>query len=143
MSLSSDYTTNWSRGWRIAFVALLALVTWLSLASEPDPTGRGFAVTRWIAELLFGSATHHDKIAHFLAYASLGGSAALGSFRILDSRFTVVTLIIAYGLALEGAQGLLGTRVADFTDAIANAAGACTGFAGGAMLQFLAMKWRR
>ncbi len=137
MSLSPDYTTSWSRGWRIAFVALLALVTWLSLASEPDPTGAGFAVTRWIANLLFGSDLHHDKVAHFLAYASLGGSAALGGFRFMGSALATVGLIAAYGLALEGAQGAMGNRVADIFDALANAAGASAGFAGGLVLRMV------
>lgn len=128
----------WARGWRVAFAALLVLVTWLSLASEPDPTGGGFALTRWISRLLFGVEAHHDKVAHFLAYASLGGSAALGGFRMLGSPFTVVTLVIAYGMALEGVQGLIGYRVADFSDALANAAGACSGFAGGMIVRFTA-----
>ena len=53
---------------RSLFMFALLLVTILSLIPNPDDVPGGMDFTRWLASLLFGDATHSDKVAHFIAY---------------------------------------------------------------------------
>mgnify|MGYP000049967202 CR=1 FL=1 len=111
------------RGWRIAFVALALFITWQTLTPDADDTESGMAIARMIAELLFRSAEMGDKVAHFMAYAALGASAAFGQVRLIGRRAPIVAGIAAYGMALEGLQGLGGVRAPELADAAANALG--------------------
>ncbi|HBK92769.1 MAG TPA: hypothetical protein DDZ68_13965 [Parvularcula sp.] len=124
-----------TRAWRIAFVALAIFVTWQTLTPDPDDTKGEMAFARWIAELLFHSADMGDKVAHFLAYAALGGSAAFGRFGLLGRRGPIIAAIAVYGMALEGLQGLGGVREPEIADAIANALGVILSFGGAALLE--------
>lgn len=115
--------------WRIAFGALAFFVTWQTLTPDPDETQGGMEIARIIAEMIFRSPEMSDKVAHFLAYAALGGSAALGQFRMLGLRAPVIAAIAVYGMALEGLQGLGGVRAPEVADATANALGVIAAFA--------------
>lgn len=114
---------------RFAFAALLAMVTFLTLTPDPDLAKEGFDLMRWLAVRLFGDASVNDKIAHFLAYVALGATAFLARLRMLGPAPLVVAALAAYGGLLEVLQGLGVARQADFFDAVANTAGAATGFA--------------
>lgn len=122
---------------RAGFALLLALVTWLTLGPAEDEPAQGFALMQWLAAILFGDTGQADKIGHFLAYASLGAVAALGRLDLAGRAAFTVAALAFYGLALEGAQGLMGHRDADLLDALANTAGAAAGMAAGrALLAF-------
>lgn len=124
-----------TRWWRVAFVALALFVTWQTLTPDPDDTESGMAIARMIAALIFHSEEMGDKVAHFMAYAALGGSAALGQFRMLGQRAPVIAGIAVYGMALEGLQGLGGVRQPEIADAMANALGVISSFAAVAVLE--------
>ncbi len=113
---------------RAVFFILLALVTWLTVTPNPDDTQTGFALMRWVSEILFGNAALNDKVAHFAAYGALGVSAYWAKFQLLGQRVWTVVALAAYGALLEVLQGLGGVRQPEFADAIANMLGALTGF---------------
>ncbi len=64
-----------------------------------------------------------DKLLHVLGYAVLGALGVLSGARWPWALLAVV----GYGLALEGAQGLLGYRSFEWADLVADAAGAVVG----------------
>ncbi len=128
------------RGWRVAFCALALFVTWQTLTPNPDDTEGGMAIARIIAELIFRSPEMADKVAHFMAYAALGASAAFGQIRMLGLRSPVVAAIAVYGMTLEGLQGLGGVRAPEVADATANALGVIAAFAGVGVLERLTMR---
>ena len=128
--------------WRGVFALLVCLVTWLTLTPDPDETKTGLAIARLIAQLLFHDAALGDKVAHFLAYAALGASAALGDLRIVGRRAPTVAALAAYGVFLEFMQGVGGVRVSDPADALANASGALTGCAGAFLMDRLMVRMR-
>lgn len=132
---------TFTRWWRIAFVALALFVTWQTLTPDPDDTEGGMAFARWIAQMIFHSVDMGDKVAHFMAYAALGGSAAFGQLRMLGQRAPVIAGVAVYGMALEGLQGLGGVRVPEIADALANAFGVLSSFAGIAVLERVRI-WR-
>jgi len=115
--------------WRAAFVALALLVTWQTLTPDPDETEGSMVIARLIAELIFHSTQMADKVAHFMAYAALGTTAAMGRLRVVGLRYPVISAIAVYGMALEGMQGLGGVRAPEFADAAANALGVISAFA--------------
>ncbi|MEO1137581.1 MAG: VanZ family protein [Pseudomonadota bacterium] len=121
----------WSR---ILFGFLLALVTFLTLTPNPDDTEPGFALTRWIADLLLGNSAFADKIAHFLAYAALGATAYWAKLTVFSRRIGAAFALALYGVVLEGLQGLGGVRSPELGDALANAFGALGGIAGAVAL---------
>lgn len=117
------------RWWRAAFVALALFVTWQTLTPDPDETEGSLAIARLIAEVIFHSPEMADKVAHFMAYATLGTTAAMGRLRVVGLRSPVIAAIAVYGMALEGMQGLGGVRAPEFADAAANALGVISAFA--------------
>jgi hypothetical protein len=129
-----------TRWWRLAFVALALFVTWQTLTPDPDDTEGGMAIALIIAELIFQAPEMADKVAHFLAYAALGGAAALSQFQMLGLRSPVIAAIAVYGMALEGLQGLGGVRAPELADATANALGVIASFAGVGLLERLRMR---
>lgn len=128
--------------WRGAFALLLLFVTWQTLTPDPEEAESGLAIARYLAELLFQNPGYADKIAHFLAYAALGGAAGLGDLRVNGKRRHAVLLLAIYGVLLELLQGLGGVRAAEFVDAFANAGGALTGFAGAFLFSSLRSRAR-
>lgn len=97
--------------------------------ADPDPEG-GFALLRFLAELLLGDPGQNDKIGHFVAYAALAGNAAL-SFR---ARWIAALLLsFSYGLMFEAIQAFLPDREGlSGADLLANGLGVLAG--GGAAL---------
>lgn len=120
---------TFERAWRAAFALFLIFVTWQTLTPDPEESKSGLALARYLAAMLFGDAGYADKIAHFLAYATLGGLAGMGDLRAFGKRRFSVLLLFLYGLLLEWLQGVGGVRDAEIVDALANATGAVTGFA--------------
>ncbi|MFN0023417.1 MAG: hypothetical protein ACKVS5_05900 [Parvularculaceae bacterium] len=131
-----------TKAWQAIFVLLVIFVTWQTLTPDPDDTEQGIAIARWIAALLFRAPEQADKIAHFLAYAALGGSAALGDLRVIGLRSPVIAMLATYGLALEGLQGLGGVRAPEIADGVANALGVIAAFAAVAVAEQVARQWR-
>lgn len=122
-------------GARAVFALLLALITFLTVTPNPEDTQSGMAVMRWISSLFFGDGAYGDKIAHFLAYAALGLSAAAARIEIAGRPLATIAALAAYGVLLEGVQGIMGVRQPELYDALANAAGAISGMlAGGAVV---------
>lgn len=113
---------------RALFIVILIVVTWLILTPDVRETEPGMDIARWIARTLFGDADLGDKVAHFLAFASLGAAAALGRLKIAQSGALMVAALAAYGGALEIGQMLGGVRDAELADALADAAGAGAGY---------------
>lgn len=133
---------NFLKFWRGVFVLLLVIVTWQTLTPDPEETESGLAIARFLAELLFHDEKFGDKVAHFLAYASLGGSAAFAGLRVAGRQSLMVVLLAAYGGVLELIQGLGGVRVAEFADAISNSSGAIAGFPAALLIARAAARMR-
>ena len=118
------------------FLVLLSIVTWLTVTPNPDDTQTGFALMRWVSELLLGNAELNDKVAHFAAYGALGVSAFFANIRLLGRQIWTVIALAIYGAFLEVLQGLGGVRQPEIADAVANMLGAISGFGIG----FLALR---
>lgn len=112
---------------RAAFVALFLFVTYMTLTPDPKDTEGEMSIARWIATMLFGTAALGDKVAHFLAYATLSSCGALGRLTLFRRRSAFVVALCGWGVVLEVLQGLGGVRIADAADAAANALGAAAG----------------
>lgn len=113
--------------WRALFIALLVFVTYMTLTPNPDDTKGELSIARWISELLFGTSAFGDKVAHVLAYASLGAAAMFAQIRLAGRAAGTLVALAAYGVLLEALQGFGGVRTADALDALANASGAIAG----------------
>lgn len=125
---------------RVLFVLLFAVVTWLTLSTDPDDTKAGFDIFDWLAGALFGRSGLGDKLAHFSAYGALGLAGAIARWRIMGRAWPLVPALALYGVALEVAQHVGGVRDGNAFDAGANALGAAAGFfLFGACMQI----WRR
>jgi hypothetical protein len=127
---------------RVVFGLLFVLVTFLTLTPNPDDTEAGFAVTRWIAELVFGNPALADKVAHFAAYGALGAAAAWAQLTLLSKRRITALALALYGVLLEAVQGLGGVRTPEVADAIANGLGAVAGLGGAIILARIIRKLR-
>lgn len=114
--------------WCGVFALLVIFVTWQTLTSDPDNTEPSIAIARYIAELLFHDERFGDKVAHFFAYAALGGSAAFAHLEIAGRRSVTIAALALYGALLEYLQGLGGVRVAEIADAFANFSGVVVAF---------------
>lgn len=112
---------------RAVFAALVLLVTFLTLTPNVDPDDGGVALTRMIAQFLFGTAAMADKVAHFLAYGALGFFAGASRLAPVGRSGYATIGLAAYGVGLEALQGLGGVRSPELVDAVANAAGAAAG----------------
>ena len=122
---------SWPKG---VFWVLFIVVTFLTLTPNPPETEPGFALTRWIASVLFHDVALADKVAHFMAYGSLGAAARWAQLTLFSKRWSIVLGLAAYGVLLEGLQGLGGVRTPELADAVANGAGALAGYAGAHLL---------
>lgn len=128
--------------WRGVFALLLLFVTWQTLTPSPEETDSGLALARYLAEMLFQSAAHADKVAHFLAYSALGGAAGMGGLRLGGRRRLSVAALTVYGVLLEYLQGLGGVRDPELLDALANASGALAGFSGAFLIEKMRLRTR-
>jgi len=125
------------RGARVFFAVLFVFVTYMTLTPNPDDTKTEIDIARWIAMMLFGDGSFADKVAHFVAYGSLGAAAALAQIRIAGRASLAIVALALYGALLEGMQGLGGVRTPDLFDGFANAAGAGVGYPAMAVLMSL------
>jgi len=94
--------------WRVALAAAATAIAWSSLL-PPDDLPAGVGV--------------HDKVVHTVGYAVLGVLAVLSGIRWPWS----IALVIAFGVVLEGAQGLVGYRSFEWADLVADSLGAFAG----------------
>lgn len=127
---------------RALFAILLVLVSYLTVTPNPEDVETGMGIARWLAAALFGDAGLGDKLAHFLAYAALGASAALARLRVAGRAAVAVFALALYGAALECVQAFVAPRDADIADAAANALGAAAGYAGAGLLIGFAARGR-
>jgi len=93
--------------WYMAGAAMLMVVAITSLAPVPD----------------IGVS---DKFAHFVTYAMLSGWFSLLVIRRASLGWVVVGLI-AYGIAIEGLQGMTDYRLPEWGDVVANSTGVLLG----------------
>jgi len=100
-----------------AFWCCLAAVTWLALRPANFPP-----------------TSHGDKVAHVVAFAVLG-ALALGAWPTRTA--PVFWWLVAYGVALEIAQGVTSHRTADGLDVVANVGGLAVAVASSMALQRL------
>lgn len=128
---------------RIAFGLLFVVVTYLTLTPNPEDAKSGFAVTRWVAQILFGNPALADKVAHFAAYGALGAAAAWAQLALFSKRRITALALALYGVLLEVLQGIGGVRSPEVADAVANALGAVAGLGGAIMLARLARRFRK
>lgn len=128
--------------WRGVFAALFIMVTYLTLTPNPDDTKPSIAIARFIAELLFHDERFGDKVAHFMAYAALGGAAAFAGLAIAGRRAYLIGALAIYGALLEFIQGLGGVRAPEFADALANSLGALAAFPAALAVERLALRLR-
>ncbi len=119
---------------RVFFVLLAIFVSYVTIAPNPDSASGGLAIARWISEHIFRGAIPHDKIAHFMAYASLGAAAYFARLKLANSYVLTVCAVAIYGAMLEGVQALGGVRSPEMADAAANGLGAVSGFAGASIM---------
>lgn len=119
---------------RVIFGLLFVLITFLTLTPNPVETESGFAVTRFISDIMFGNDEYADKIGHYLGYAALGLTAFWARLAVYSKRWVMTVVLALYGVALEGLQGLGGVRSPELADAFANGLGALSGFVAGAAL---------
>jgi hypothetical protein len=122
---------EWARGF---FFLLLAVVTYMTLTTEPEKMKPGFDLMDFVARMVFGDPKYGDKVAHFSAYGALGLAAVPAGFRLVGRDWTVIPALAVYGELLEFVQGLGGVRQADPFDALANVLGATIGFFGARLL---------
>ncbi len=94
--------------WRVLLTVAAVVIVWTSLLPSEDLP----------ADLLLS-----DKLLHLLGYLLLGVLAVLSRIRWPWA----VALVIAFGLALEVAQGLGGSRAFEWSDLAAEAVGALAG----------------
>jgi VanZ family protein len=71
------------------------------------------------------SVSPNDKVNHFIAYGSLM-ILGFGGFRSLK---WVALFVIAWGMLIEGLQGLTSYRLLSYADILANSAGVVLGAA--------------
>lgn len=128
--------------WRGVFAALFIMVTYLTLTPNPDDTKPSIAIARFIAELLFHDERFGDKVAHFMAYAALGGAAAFAGLAIAGRRAYLIGALAIYGALLEFIQGLGGVRAPEIADALANSLGALAAFPAALAVERLALRLR-
>ena len=99
--------------WLIIGYVLVAIVTFLSLTSDPIDTGLQFP--------------YEDKMYHAFAYFTLmSWFAQIYHGRI--QRFLIAVVFIVMGCSFEFLQSLDANRYAEFADIVANALGVLAGF---------------
>ena len=110
---------------RAAFCFGLLVVAWLSLMPQmPIPQG-----------LHVG-----DKIGHGLAYAALGFTAT--ALMTPLAKLALGTAVIAFGIAMELAQGAVPGRTQELADIGANVAGMLLGILCALLLERFLSRWR-
>ena len=110
--------------WRTVFFLLLVLVTYLSLAPNPEGVESGKDFTEWLANVLFGGVVGADKFQHFFAYLALGGAFVMARFGGLITIVRGILFLAVLGGVLEVVQSFIETRDTNIWDAVANGLGA-------------------
>jgi VanZ family protein len=97
--------------WRALLATLLLAITWLALTSAPPRA----LDTGW------------DKSNHLLAFGSLAFTATWALWPRPRQWGWLVLALLAYGVAIELAQGMLPPRTADWRDVVADGMGIALG----------------
>lgn len=102
---------RWRAAWRLLFLVLIGVVSWLAFSPNPPPA----ADLGW------------DKANHFAAFATLTG-VALQSLRAGRRRVWIVLVaMLGYGILIELVQSQIPGRDADVRDVAADMVGAFIG----------------
>lgn len=99
------------RLWRVVLAVLLVAITWLALAPKPPD----------------GVSTGWDKSNHALAFAALAFAGVWALWPRPRQWLWLVAALLAYGGAIEVAQGFLPPRSADWVDLLADGIGIAIG----------------
>ena len=127
---------------RILLAILFALVTYLTLTPDPSQNPQGMDLMAWLSNLIFATQVFADKIAHFLAYGSLGFTAYFSKIKIGNHRRWTPLALGVSGAGLEGVQAFIAERSPEILDAVANGSGAIAGFFGAHLIaHFLNPNW--
>ena len=111
---------------RAAFCLGVLMVAWLSLLPQmPIPQG-----------LYVG-----DKVGHGLAYAALGFTAT--ALMPPLTKLALGTAVLAFGVAMEVAQGAVPGRTQELADVGANIVGMLLGILCALLLERLLNRWRQ
>lgn len=107
------HAPRWRAAWRLLFLALVAVASWLAFSPHPPPA----ADLGW------------DKANHFAAF----GTLAFVGLQCLKAsprrRWIVLALLLAYGILIEMVQSQIPGRDADAQDVLADMIGAVIGVA--------------
>ena len=82
-----------------------------------------------LAPITIDGSLTNDKTRHFLTYACMSGWFSL----LVTTRRQLLLVwlgVCAFGIAIEGLQGMTGYRLAEGADIVANGLGAAVGLAG-------------
>ena len=113
MSVDTSPDLKFRLLWLIIGYALVAMVTYLSLTSNPIDTGLQFP--------------YEDKLFHALAYCTLmAWFAQIYHGRV--QRYLIAMVFIVMGCSFEYLQSLDVHRYAEFADIVANVFGVLVGF---------------
>jgi VanZ family protein len=99
------------RLWRLLLGGLLVAITWLALVPDPPQ----------------GISTGWDKTNHLLAFSALAFSCVWACWPRPRQWGWLVLALLAYGGAIEVAQGFLPPRSADLSDVAADGLGIALG----------------
>ncbi|UXH79613.1 VanZ family protein [Roseateles amylovorans] len=105
------FNPQWRLAWRVLFLALVTVISWLAFSPHP-PQGADLG---W------------DKANHFAAFGTL---AVVGLQCLRPSgnrRWAVLTGLLAYGILIEWVQSHVPGRDADARDVVADMIGAALG----------------
>lgn len=118
---------------RVATVTFGVAILVLSLIPDPEGLNKAMNIFERVADLLFGDKNHGDKVSHFIAYGALSAAAVMGFARRLRPAILVFLGVSLFGAGMELLQGIVGQRVPDIFDFVANIIGTIMGMILGAL----------
>lgn len=115
------FNPHWRLAWRVLFVALIVVISWLAFSPHP-PQGADLG---W------------DKANHFAAFGTLAVVGMQCLRPRAHRRWIVLAVLLAYGILIELVQAHVPGRDADARDVVADMIGA----GGGVIVHLLLMRW--
>lgn len=118
------------------FFVFLGVVIIFSLIPAQDDIPGANDIFSILGKWLLGDPNLGDKIAHFVAYASVSATAIWGRVKLFGYAAATMLGLLLLGAGLEFAQGMLSGRHPDFLDFIANSVGIAIGLCGAGVVLF-------
>jgi VanZ family protein len=112
---------RWRTLWRLLFLAVVGGASWLAFSPHPPPA----ADLGW------------DKANHFTAFGTLAFIGLQGLAAGPRRRWTVLAVLLAYGILIELVQSQIPGRDAEAMDVFADMVGAVIGVAVHALVLWL------